>query len=84
MDISMPRINGLVPLAEFSHGSPVPKSWFCPGTRTRCTRRVLKAGAVGYLTKRSAAEELIQAIRQVNQGKTFLSLRSLSSLRCSN
>ena len=35
-------------------------------------RRVLKAGAVGYLTKRSAAEELIQAIRQVNQGKTFL------------
>src|SRR5215831_12007556 len=35
-------------------------------------RRVLKAGAVGYLTKRSAAEALIQAIRQVNQGKTFL------------
>ena len=35
-------------------------------------RRVLKAGAVGYLTKRSAAEELIQAIRQVAQGKTFL------------
>jgi len=35
-------------------------------------RRVLKAGAVGYLTKRSAAEELIRAIRQVAQGKTFL------------
>ena len=35
-------------------------------------RRVLKAGAVGYLTKRSAAEALMQAIRQVHQGKTFL------------
>jgi two-component system invasion response regulator UvrY len=35
-------------------------------------RRVLKAGAVGYLTKRSAAEALIQAIHQVKQGKTFL------------
>jgi two-component system invasion response regulator UvrY len=35
-------------------------------------RRVLKAGAAGYLTKRSAAEALMQAIRQVAQGKTFL------------
>ncbi|HEX4986475.1 MAG TPA: response regulator transcription factor [Burkholderiales bacterium] len=35
-------------------------------------RRVLKAGAAGYLTKRSAAEALMQAIRQVHQGKTFL------------
>ena len=35
-------------------------------------RRVLEAGAAGYLTKRSAAEALMQAIRQVSQGKTFL------------
>jgi two-component system invasion response regulator UvrY len=35
-------------------------------------RRVLKAGAVGYLTKRSAADALIDAIRQVAQGKTYL------------
>ena len=35
-------------------------------------RRVLKAGAAGYLTKRSAAQALIQAIREVCQGKTFL------------
>jgi two-component system invasion response regulator UvrY len=35
-------------------------------------RRVLKAGALGYLTKRSAAEALLQAIRQVGLGKTFL------------
>jgi two-component system invasion response regulator UvrY len=33
---------------------------------------VLKAGALGYLSKRSAAEELIQAIRQVHAGRTFL------------
>jgi two-component system, NarL family, invasion response regulator UvrY len=35
-------------------------------------RRVLKAGASGYLTKRSAAEELIRAIRQIHVGKTYL------------
>ncbi len=35
-------------------------------------KRVLKAGALGYLSKRSAAEELIKAIRQVHAGRTFL------------
>ena len=35
-------------------------------------KRVLNAGALGYLTKRSAAEELIKAIRSVHSGKKFL------------
>ena len=34
--------------------------------------RVLHAGALGYLTKRGAPEELIGAIRQVANGKTEL------------
>ena len=35
-------------------------------------RHALKAGALGYLTKRSAAEELIRAVRQVAEGKIYL------------
>jgi two-component system, NarL family, invasion response regulator UvrY len=35
-------------------------------------RRALQAGALGYLTKRSAAEALIRAIRRVGQGERFL------------
>jgi two-component system invasion response regulator UvrY len=35
-------------------------------------KRVLNAGAMGYLTKRSAAEELIKAIRQVAGGKKYI------------
>ena len=35
-------------------------------------KRVLNAGAMGYLTKRSAAEELIKAIRMVASGKSIL------------
>ncbi len=35
-------------------------------------RRVLEAGAQGYLSKRSAPEELIQAVRQVAAGKVYL------------
>ena len=34
--------------------------------------RVLAAGALGYVTKRSAAEELIKAIRTIKSGKKFL------------
>ena len=35
-------------------------------------KRALSAGALGYLTKRSAAEELIKAIRSVNSGTKYL------------
>jgi two-component system, NarL family, invasion response regulator UvrY len=35
--------------------------------------RMLKAGAVGYLTKETAPEELVKAIRQVLEGRTYLS-----------
>ena len=35
-------------------------------------RFMLKAGALGYLSKRSAPEELIQAIRQVAGGQMYL------------
>ncbi len=35
-------------------------------------RFMLKAGAMGYLSKRSAPEELIQAIRQVAAGRMYL------------
>ena len=35
-------------------------------------KRVLNAGAMGYLTKRSAAEELIKAIRMVASGKKYI------------
>ncbi|NOT67874.1 MAG: response regulator transcription factor [Methylophilaceae bacterium] len=35
-------------------------------------KRVLNAGAMGYLTKRSAAEELIKAIRSLAGGKRYI------------
>ena len=35
-------------------------------------KRVLSAGAIGYLTKRSAAEELINAFRTVGSGNKYI------------
>lgn len=42
--------------------------------------RMLKAGASGYLTKESAPEELVKAIRQVLQGGTYLSAAMTEAL----
>lgn len=73
MDISMPGIGGLEAIGRILAREPSARILVLSGHEdVMHARRVLKAGAAGYLTKRSAAEELIHAIRQVAQGKTFL------------
>jgi two-component system invasion response regulator UvrY len=73
MDISMPGIGGLEAIDRILAKDPAARILVLSAHEDAMhARRVLKAGAAGYLTKRSAAEELIQAIRQVRQGKTFL------------
>ena len=42
--------------------------------------RVLKAGAKGYLTKRSAPSELVKAITKVVSGETFLEMEIAKSI----
>jgi two-component system invasion response regulator UvrY len=73
MDISMPGIGGLEAIGRILAREPSARILVLSAHEdVMHARRVLKAGAAGYLTKRSAAEALIQAIRQVAQGKTFL------------
>jgi two-component system invasion response regulator UvrY len=73
MDISMPGIGGLEAIGRILARQPAARVLVLSAHEDAMhARRVLKAGAAGYLTKRSAAEALIQAIRQVAQGKTFL------------
>jgi two-component system invasion response regulator UvrY len=73
MDISMPGIGGLEAIGRILAREPLAKILVLSAHEdVMHARRVLKAGALGYLTKRSAAEALIQAIRQVHQGKTYL------------
>ena len=73
MDISMPGIGGIEAVDRILAREPAARILVLSAHEDAMhARRVLKAGAAGYLTKRSAAEALMQAIRQVHQGKTFL------------
>ncbi len=64
MDISMPGIGGLEAIGRILAREPAARILVLSAHEdVMHARRVLKAGAAGYLTKRSAAEELIQAIR---------------------
>ncbi|PPC93237.1 MAG: DNA-binding response regulator [Methylotenera sp.] len=73
MDITMPGIGGLEAieriLAKESNAKILVLSAHEDSVHPK---RVLNAGAMGYLTKRSAAEELIKAIRTVATGKKYL------------
>ena len=73
MDLSMPGMGGLEAITRLLARHPALRILILSAHEdTSHPRRALKAGAVGYLTKRSAAEELIQAIRQVAAGKMYV------------
>lgn len=73
LDLSMPGIGGLEALSRILARESGAKVLVLTAHEDAMhAKRVLRAGALGYLSKRSAAEELIQAIRQVWAGRTFL------------
>ncbi|MEK9931801.1 MAG: response regulator [Methylophilaceae bacterium] len=73
MDITMPGIGGLESIERILAYDKNAKILVLSAHEDSVhPKRVLNAGALGYLTKRSAAEELIKAIRSVHSGKKFL------------
>jgi len=73
LDISMPGIGGLEAVHRILARAPRARILVLSAHEDAMhARRALKAGAAGYLTKRSAAEALIEAIREVFQGRSFL------------
>jgi DNA-binding NarL/FixJ family response regulator len=73
VDVSMPNMNGAQVTAQIRES--------CPQTRmlalTRHSeegyiRQMLQAGAQGYVLKQAGAEELVNAVRAIASGGTFL------------
>lgn len=74
LDLSMPGLSGLELLRELRRLRPrLPILVLSVYPEEQLGVRVLRAGAAGYLTKGSAPDELVQAIRRVVGGGTVIS-----------
>jgi two-component system, NarL family, invasion response regulator UvrY len=74
LDISMPGRNGLDILKQIRlQNAKLPVLMLSMHPEEDYAARCFKAGASGYLTKDSAAEELVTAIRKVARGGRYIS-----------
>lgn len=74
LDITMPDKNGLVVLQEVKAARPrLPILILSMHPEDQFALRALKLGASGYLTKESAPEELVGALRKVTSGGKYIS-----------
>ncbi|MBA3904934.1 MAG: DNA-binding response regulator, partial [Rhodocyclaceae bacterium] len=74
LDVSMPDKNGIDTLKQLKKEFPkMPVLMLSMHPEEHYAIRALKAGASGYLTKQSAPEQLVTAIRQVAGGKKYVS-----------
>ncbi|NLI29320.1 MAG: response regulator transcription factor [Nitrospiraceae bacterium] len=74
LDINMPGMSGLEALKQLKTQKPKLKVLVLSMyPEEQYAIRALKAGASGYITKASASEELIEAIRKVSQGGKYVS-----------
>jgi two-component system invasion response regulator UvrY len=74
LDISMPGRNGLDIFSQMKVQNPLlPVLILTMHPEEQYAVRALKAGAAGYITKESAPDELVTAIRKVSQGGRYVS-----------
>ena len=74
IDLTMPGKSGLDLLRELKRECPrLPVLVLSMHSEDEYAVRVIKAGAAGFLTKKSAPKELIGAVRKVYQGGRYIS-----------
>ena len=74
MDINLPRMGGIEAVRRIVARLPDAKIlMFSMHEDTVFSSRALQAGARGYVTKSSAPEVLVEAVRLVAQGKLYIS-----------
>jgi len=73
MDVTMPKLDGLEATRKILNDFPETKILILTMHESaQMVRRILEAGARGYILKSDLAEQLVRAVREVSQGKLFL------------
>jgi DNA-binding NarL/FixJ family response regulator len=73
LDLTMPGMDGIDVLKQLKIEKPhTPVIILTVHPESQYALRILKAGASGYLTKESASDELIRAIRKVHNGGKYI------------
>lgn len=74
MDVSMPELNGLDATRQILRKASNTKVLVLSSyDNIECVEELMHAGAKGFLNKRSAANQLVEAIRSVRMNSTFYS-----------
>ena len=74
MDVSMPGIGGLEATRKLAMSLPETRIIVLSAqTAEPFPMRLMEAGAAGYLTKDSAGDEIVTAIRRVQAGERYIS-----------
>jgi len=73
IDISMPGLDGLEVVSQLRvHYPELPILILTMHEEGQYVVRAIEAGAMGYLTKQSAPEQLVKAIRKVHSGSRYV------------
>ena len=73
MDVSMPHVNGIEATRELKETFPEIKILALSMHEDRIyIRRMIEAGATGYVLKRAIADELLQALRLIATGALYV------------
>jgi DNA-binding NarL/FixJ family response regulator len=81
IDLSMPGIDGLEVISRLHPEFPeMPIIVLTMHTENQYVVRAIEAGAKGYVTKKSAPEQLVEAIRKVHAGSLSLTVDAAESL----
>lgn len=82
IDIAMPVLNGLEATRQITRSMPGIKVLILSSySDDEYVQQVTEAGAVGYLVKQTAANDLIKAIREAQKGNAFFSPAIAKRLR---
>ena len=81
IDISMPGLDGLEVVSQLHDQQPhLPILILTMHEEGQYVVRAVQAGAMGYITKQSAPEQLVKAIRRVYEGNRYLTDEAAEAL----